>query len=210
MLLSNIPMFYAWNPDTREPAGTVEGIAAEPPDVGYYPPPCSCGDAPPIVGPAGKRCVRNADNTAWIFVDAADQRRLAYEAEADSIREEARLYEDRAAVQRRLGNSEAATLAESREMALLEVWAAKIEEIQGLYPDPESPEEQPEVDNTGQNTNGTEDLYSLSNSGTYHMAGCSYVSAGSALMNLIDINITNPQAKPCSRCNPPAMESTNE
>lgn len=146
MLHSNIPVYYGWDSETRVPTGIVQAIAAVPPDVGFYQPPCSCEDAPPTVIPSDKRCLRNADNTAWLVVDAADLRRLAYEAEADSIREEARKYEDEASVQRRLGNSEAAAIADAQERRLLKVWIDKKAEIRELYPDPEPVEEQPEGD----------------------------------------------------------------
>lgn len=49
------------------------------------------------------------------------------------------------------------------------------------------------------------DAYYLATSGIYHRLSCSYVPAGSVGMELDDVMLVNPDARPCSKCQPPAM-----
>ena len=142
---------YLFDPETRYEMGTCEGTPADIPGSFIWPN-NSCEDAPPEDIPEGKTAWRNLENTAWLIVDLptpADMRRAAYEAEADMIREEARKYEDEAAVQRRLGNAEAAAVADTHERELLESWIAKKKDIRVLYPDEPEAEAEPEVTEEG-------------------------------------------------------------
>lgn len=53
----------------------------------------------------------------------------------------------------------------------------------------------------------SEPQYCLNTSGTYHAAGCSYVSESGYWLTLADIAATRPDAKPCTRCQPPEISA---
>ncbi|MCD8352434.1 MAG: hypothetical protein LUC93_17660 [Planctomycetaceae bacterium] len=47
--------------------------------------------------------------------------------------------------------------------------------------------------------------YILNSTGTYHLTTCSYASENGELLTVDAIRTARPDAKPCSRCNPPAL-----
>lgn len=114
-----------------------------------------------------------------------ERREAAYVAEADIYRDKAISYEVEAEACRLDGDLAAALAAEEKMNAALRLYRAKKEEIRARYPDPG---------------------YILATSGVYHVETCAYVPAGGTPLPLAAIRASNPNARPCGRCNPPALE----
>lgn len=122
----------------------------------------------------------------------ADQRRAAYVLDADALFLKAQHYQAEAEGHRLNEHLDLALAAEEKARDFLRAYAAKKSEIRALYPDAE-PEK-----------------YCLNPSGTYHRAECASASESGMLLTLTALTGSRPDAKPCSRCNPPALIGEEE
>lgn len=129
-------------------------------------------------------------------LSAEEQRRAAYEKEADPLFEEAQFYQTEADGHKALGNNEQAAEAEAKALEFKKQYAQKKKDIRERLPDTQVI---PAVQNA------PVERYSLSASGVYHKTTCGYASANGTLLTLDEIAARYPAVTPCARCNPPPM-----
>lgn len=105
-------------------------------------------------------------------------------AEPDVIRDPATIYEEEAKAFREAGDEDGAISAEEKAHEKSAQYLAVNQTMSESFPDGH---------------------YCLNHTGTYHLPTCSYASENGLTLTLAAIQQENPNAKPCSRCSPPAL-----
>lgn len=117
--------------------------------------------------------------------ESVARRRAAYVEESDAFRNEALSYQTEAQAWLLEGNEEKAAAAKAKAETALHAYLEAKQTIRDRIPD---------------------EAFRVNSSGsTYHRLTCSYATGAGIDMTLGGIALKHPTAKPCSRCNPPAL-----
>lgn len=151
------------------------------------------------------------------------KRQDAYVLEVDPLRKQAAEYQDEAEGWRLLGDLDKAAAAEEKARQFLVAAVEKKEEIRSLHSDAESVaqaaagmlsdtghHEEEGGNESGHGQNSESARYCLNASGVYHAALCASVSESGQWLTLTEIAVASPDARPCSRCAPPALAANEE